>query len=252
MRWLDERLSAKACPAVVARNAYSKACDLASMLSSVGRLSSLEVSIYTYPGDPLGIDAEHRPQTSTEVTPKPEDERPAGGFSQVTGAPALDLSSRLHGGVRTADRAALTFVRDHAVSSRRAAPMPTATTLRITGQVRPGQDAPTEIALDHEVTLVPIAVAPADGFDRACNLEVDDTAIGWVAYGRARGSYGWVWGDQLASHGSFQLVAASRSAAVFCELLAAVRAGSVADARTAPGDDPAGAGVLGRGGLVAR
>jgi hypothetical protein len=112
--------------------------------------------------------------------------------------------------------------------------MPTATTLRVTGQVRPSQHAPTEIALDHEVTLVPIPVAPADGFERACNLEADDTAIGWVAYGRAGGSYGWVWGDQLASNGSLQFVAASRSAAVFCELLAAVRAGTVADARTAP------------------
>jgi hypothetical protein len=130
--------------------------------------------------------------------------------------------------------------------------MPRATTLRITGQVRPGQDAPTEIALDHQVRLVPATVAPADGFDRACNLEVDHTAIGWVAYGRAGGSYGWVWGDQLASHESFQVVAASRSAAVFCELLAAVRAGTVADARTAPDDDPAGADALGRDGLVAQ
>jgi len=223
----------------LAGNAYIKAVDLAGMLSSAGRPSSLEVSIYTYPGDPLGSDAEHRPQTSTEVTPKPNHERPVDGSSRVTGDPALDLSSRLHGGARTADRTTLTFVRDHAVS-RPAAPMPTATTLRITGQVRPSQHAPTEIALDHEVTLVPIPVAPADGFERACNLEVDDTAIGWVAYGRARGSYGWVWGDQLASHGSFQFVAASRSAAVFCELLAAVRAGTVADARTAPDDDPAG------------
>jgi hypothetical protein len=211
----------------------------------------LEVSIYTYPGDPLGVDAEHRPQAFTDVTPKPKDERPAGGWSPVTGYPALDRSSRPHGRVLAADRAALAFVRDHAVSRRRAAPMPTATTVRITGQVRPGQDAPTEIALDHEVTLVPITVAPADGFGRACNLEVDDTAIGWVAYGRAGGNYGWVWGDQLASHGSFQLVAASRSAAVFCELLAAVRAGTVADARTAPDDDPASGDVLGRDGLVA-
>ena len=234
------------------RNAYRNAGDLADMLSSAGRPSSLEVSIYTYPGDPLGSDGEHHPQTSTGVTPKPRDERSAGGSSPVTGDPALDLSRRLHGGGRTADRTTLTFVRDHAVSRRPAAPMPTATTLRITGQVRPGQDAPTEIALDHQVTLVPITVAPADGFDRACNLEVDDTAIGWVAYGRASGSYGWVWGDQLASNGSFQFVAASRSAAVFCELLAAVRAGTVADARTAPDDNPAGADVLGRVGLVAR
>jgi len=211
----------------------------------------LEVSISTYPGDPLGSDTEHHPQTFTDLTPKPKDERPAGGDSPVTDAPALDPSSRPHGRVRTSDRATLTFVRDHAIS-RRPAPMPTATTLQITGQVRPGQDAPTEIALDHQVTLVPITVAPADGFDRACNLEVDDTAIGWVGYGQARGSYGWVWGDQLASHGSFQFVAASRSAAVFCELLAAVRAGTVADARTAPDGDPAGADVLGPGGLVVR
>jgi hypothetical protein len=226
--------------------------DLASMLSSVGRPASLEASIYTYPGDPLGSDAEYRPQTSTDVTPKPNHERPAGGSSPVTGDPALDLSSRLHGGGRAADRATLSFVRDHAVSRRPAAPMPAATTLRVVGQVRPGQHAPTEIALDHEVTLVPIPVAPAAGFERACNLEVDDTAIGWVAYGRAGGSYGWVWGNQLASHESFQFVAASRSAAVFCELLAAVRAGTVADARTAPDDDPAGAAVLGWGGHAAR
>jgi hypothetical protein len=217
----------------------------------IRQLSSLEASIYTYPGDPLGGAAEDHPQPSTDLTPKPKDQRPAGGYSPVTGAPALDLPSRPHGGVRAADRATLTLVRDHAVSRRPAAPMPMATILRITGQVRPGQDAPTEIALDHQVTLVPITVAPADGFERACNLEVDHTAIGWVAYGRARGSYGWVWGDQLASHGSFQFVAASRSAAVFCELLAAVRAGTVADARTAP-DDDAGADVLGRSGLVAR
>jgi hypothetical protein len=221
------------------------------MLSSAGRPASLEVSIYTYPGDPLGSDTEHRPQTSTNLTPKPNHERPAGGSSPVTGDPAHDRSSRPQGGVHTADRTTLTFVRDHAVS-RRPAPMPTATTLRITGQVRPGQDAPTEIALDHEVTLVPATVAPADGFERACNLEVDNTDIGWVAYGRASGSYGWVWSDQLASHGSFQFVAASRSAAVFCELLAAVRSGTVADARTAPDDNPAGAAALGRGGLVAR
>jgi hypothetical protein len=232
------------------RSAYRYGGDLAAMLGPAGRLSSLEVSIYTYPGDPLGSDAEHRPQPSTHITPKPEDERPASGSSPVSGAPAHDRSSRLHPGVRATDRATLTFVRDHAVSRRPAAPMPRATTLRITGQVRPGQDAPTEIALDHQVTLVPITVAPADGFERACNLEVDHTAIGWVAYGRARGSYGWVWGDQLASHGSFRFVAASRSAAVFCELLAAVRAGMVADARTAPDDDPAGADVLGRSGLV--
>jgi hypothetical protein len=204
------------------------------MLSSAGRPSSLEVSIYTYPGDPLGVDAENHPQAFTDATPKPEDERPVGGYSPVTGDPARDRASRPRGGVFAADRAVLAFVRDHAVSRRRAAPTPTATTLRITGEVRPGQDAPTEIALDHEVTLVPVAVAPADGFGRACNLEVDDTAIGWVAYGRAGGSYGWVWGDQLASHGSFPFVAATRSAAVFCELLAAVRAGTVADARTAP------------------
>ena len=63
-------------------------------------------------------------------------------------------------------------------------------------------------------------------------MEVDHTAIGWVAYGQVRGSYGWVWGDQYASHGSFRFVAPSRSAAAFSELLAAVRAGTIADART--------------------
>ena len=207
---------------------------LSEYAKSLGRPASLEDSIYTYPGDPLGSDTEYRPQPSTDVTAEPNHERPADGSSPVTGAPALDRSSRPHGGVRPADRATLSFVRDHAVSRRPVAPVPTATTLRVTGQVRPGQHAPTEIALDHEVTLVPIPVAPADGFERACNLEADDTAIGWVAYGRAGGSYGWVWGDQLASNGSLQFVAASRSAAVFCELLAAVRAGTVADARTAP------------------
>jgi hypothetical protein len=235
----------------MARSAYIKARNLADMLTSAGRPSSLEVRIYPYPSDPLGSDTEHHPQTVTDLTPKPKDERPAGRYSPITDAPARDLPSRPHGRVRTADRATLTFVRDHAIS-RPAAPMPTATTLQITGQVRPGPDAPTEIALDHQVTLVPITIAPADGVERACNLEVDHTAIGWVAYGRARGSYGWVWGDQLASHGSFQSVAASRSAAVFCQLLAAVRAGTVADARTTPVHDPAGADVLGRDGLVAR
>jgi hypothetical protein len=233
------------------RSAYRYGSELAGTLGPSGRLSSLEGSIYTYPGDPLGSHAEHRPQPSTHVTPKPEDDRPAGGFSPVSGDLALDRSSCLHSGVFATDRATLTFVRDHALSRRPAAPMPRATTLQITGQVRPGQDAPTEIALDHQVTLVP-TVAPADGFERACNLEVDDTAIGWVAYGRAGRNYGWVWGDQLASHGSFRFVAASRSAAMFCELLAAVRAGMVADARTAPDDDPAGADALGRGALVAR
>lgn len=234
------------------RSAYRDAGDLADMLSPAGRPSSLEVSIYTYPGDPLGSDTKHRPQPFTDLTPTPNNERPASGYSLVPGAPAHDRSSRLHRGVLAADRATLTFVRDHAVSRRPAAPMPTATTLQITGQVRTGQDAPAEIALDHQVRLVPITDAPADGFERACHLEVDHTAIGWVAYGRAGGSYGWVWGDQLARHGSFQFVAASRSAAVFCELLAAVRAGTVADARTAPDDDAGGADVLGRGGLVAR
>jgi hypothetical protein len=228
----DERQSTRWYPAATTRNTYTKATDLADMLSPAGRPSSMEVSIYTYPGDPLGSDPEHRPQTFTAITPKPTDERPAGRDSPVPDAPTLDRSSRLHGAGPTADRATLTFVRDHAASGRPAAPMPTTTTLRITGQVRPGQDAPTEITLDHQVTVMPITIAPADGVERACNLQVDDTAIGWVAYGRARGSYGWVWGDQLASHRSFRFVAASRSAAVFCELLAAVRAGTVADART--------------------
>src|SRR5687768_12845888 len=122
----------------MARNAYMRTGDLASMLSSVGRPASLEVSIYTYPGDPLGSETEHRSQTSTDLTPK-HHERPASGSSPVTGDPALDRSSRLHGEGRAAHRATLTFVRDHAVSRRPAAPMPTATTLRITGQVRPSQ-----------------------------------------------------------------------------------------------------------------
>jgi hypothetical protein len=112
----------------MARNPCIMAGDLASMLSSVGAPASLEVSISTYPGDP-----------------------------------ALDLSSRLHGGGRAADRTTVSFVRDHAMSRRPAAPMPTATTLRITGQVRPSQHAPTEIALDHEVTLVPITVPQRTG-----------------------------------------------------------------------------------------
>jgi len=111
-------------------------------------------------------------------------------------------------------------------------PVPTLTTLRISGQVRPGQHAPDEIALDHEVTFVPFTGPAAHGFERACNLRVDDAVIGWVAYGQVRGGSGWVWGSQLASDGSFRSVAPSRSAAAFCELLAAVRDGTVADARS--------------------
>jgi len=79
----------------------------------------------------------------------------------------------------------------------------------------------------------------ADGFERACNLRVDQAVIGWVAYGQVCGSYGWIWGDQYISHGSFRFVVPSRSAAAFSELLAAVRAGTIADARTTTPASPA-------------
>jgi hypothetical protein len=91
------------------------------------------------------------------------------------------------------------------------------------------------------VTFVPFTPAPAHGFERACNLRVNQAIIGWVAYGQVRGSYGWVWGDQYASQGSFRFVAPSRSAAAFSELLAAVRAGTIADARTTTPASPASA-----------
>jgi hypothetical protein len=69
------------------------------------------------------------------------------------------------------------------VRGQRTAPLPTLSTLRITGRVRPSPHAPTEHALDHEVTFVPCTVPPAHGFERACNLRVDNAVIGWVAYG---------------------------------------------------------------------
>jgi hypothetical protein len=174
--------------------------------------------------DLLTSDPQHRPQP----------------LDRVTGELPTDPMASPHPAMETAgaaERRITAVLRAHAwrtpVSGRRTAPLPTLTTLQITGQVRPDQDAPTEHALDHEVTFVPGTVPEADGFERACNLLVDDTVIGWVAYGRVSGSYGWVWGSQLASHGSFQFVATSRSAAAFSELLAAVRAGTVADARSA-------------------
>ena len=88
---------------------------------------------------------------------------------------------------------------------------------------------------------MPFTLPSAHGFERACNLRVDQAVIGWVAYGQVRGSYGWVWGDQYTSHGSFRFVAPSRSAAAFSELLAAVRAGTIADARTTTPAAPASA-----------
>jgi hypothetical protein len=144
-----------------------------------------------------------------------------------------------HAAVETAgaaERRITAVLRAHAwrmpESGQPTAPLPRLTALRITGQVRPGQHAPTEHALDHEVTFVPFTLPSAHGFERACNLRVDQAVIGWVAYGQVNRSSGWVWGDQLASHGSFRFVAPSRSSAAFNELLAAVRAGTVADARS--------------------
>jgi hypothetical protein len=181
-------------------------------------------------GDLLTSKTADRPQPLAGVTLEPKDGTTAHQLETgpIPGAHAVKTAG-------TAERRITAVLRAHAwrtpVSGRRTAPLPTLTTLRITGQVRSGQHAPTESALDHEVTFVPITGPAADGFERACNLRVDDAVIGWVAYGRVRGSSGWVWGDQLASHGSFRFVAASRSAAAFSELLAAVRAGTVADAR---------------------
>jgi hypothetical protein len=57
--------------------------------------------------------------------------------------------------------------------------------------------------------------------------------VGCFLAGESHGP--WVWGNQLASHGSFRFVASSRSAAAFSELLAAVRAGTVADTPHHPG-----------------
>ncbi|HEV2929734.1 MAG TPA: hypothetical protein VGW74_13655 [Propionibacteriaceae bacterium] len=184
------------------------------------------------PSDLLTSNTKNRPQPLVSVTPKPKD-------GTIAHTPQTGPILGGHAAVETAgaaERRITAVLRAHAwrtpVRGQRTAPLPTLSTLRITGQVRPGQHAPTESALDHEVTFVPCTVPPAHGFQRACNLRVDNAVIGWVAYGQVRGSYGWVWGDQYASHGSFRSVAPSRSAAAFNELLAAVRAGTVADSRS--------------------
>jgi hypothetical protein len=182
--------------------------------------------------DLLTSNTENRPQPLAAVTLKPKGATIARKL-QTGPIPGAHAAAETAG---AAERRITAVLRAHAwrtpVSGRRTAPLPTLTTLRITGQVRPGQHDPTEHALDHEVTFVPWTLPPAHGFERACNLRVDNAVIGWVAYGQVNGSFGWVWGDQLASHGSFRFVAASRSAAAFSELLAAVRAGTVADARS--------------------
>jgi hypothetical protein len=181
--------------------------------------------------DLLSSSPQNRPRPPAGVTLEPNHDTIAQEF-QTGPAPGPHAAVETAG---AAERRITAVLRAHAwrtpVSGRRTAPLPTVTTLRITGQVRPGQHAPTEHALDHEVTFVPCTIPPAQGFERACELRVDDTVIGWVAYGQVSGSYGWIWGDQLASHGSFRFLASSRSAAAFSELLAAVRAGTVADAR---------------------
>ena len=183
-------------------------------------------------GDQLTSNTQSRPQPLAAVALKPKDAAIADKL-QTGPIPGAHPAAETAG---AAERRITAVLRAHAwrtpVSGRRTAPLPTLTTLRITGQVRPGQHAPTDHALDHEVTFVPCTLPPAHGFERACNLRVDNTVIGWVAYGQVNGSYGWVWGDQLASQGSFRFVAPSRSAAAFSELLAAVRAGTVADARS--------------------
>jgi hypothetical protein len=180
----------------------------------------------------LTSNTEHRPQLLAGVTLKPKDATIADKLQTgpIPGAhPAVETAG-------AAERRITAVLRAHAwrtpTSGQRSAPLPTLTTLRITGQVRPGQHAPTEHALDHEVTFVPFTLPSAHGFERACNLRVDQAVIGWVAYGQVNRSSGWVWGDQLATQGSFRSVAPSRSAAAFNELLAAVRAGTVADARS--------------------
>jgi hypothetical protein len=180
----------------------------------------------------LTSNTEHRPQLLAGVTLKPKDATIADKLQTgpIPGAhPAVETAG-------AAERRITAVLRAHAwrtpTSGQRSAPLPTLTTLRITGQVRPGQHAPTEHALDHEVTFVPFTLPSAHGFERACNLRVDQAVIGWVAYGQVNRSSGWVWGDQYATQGSFRFVAPSRSAAAFSELLAAVRAGTTADART--------------------
>jgi hypothetical protein len=176
--------------------------------------------------------SQNRPQLLGDVTLKARDDTIAHRFQTDP------IPGGAHAAVETAgaaERRITAVLRAHAwrapASERRTAPLPTLTTLRITGQVRPGQHASTEHALDHEVTFVPCTVPSAHGFERACNLRVDDTVFGWVAYGQVNRSSGWVWGSQRASHESFRFVAPSRSAAAFSELLAAVRAGTIADAR---------------------
>ena len=182
--------------------------------------------------DLLTSNTENRPQLLAGVTRKPKDTTIAHEL-QTGPIPGAHATVETAG---AAERRITAVLRAHAwrtpASERRTAPLPTLTTLRITGQVRPGEHAPTEHALDHEVTFVPCTVPPAHGFQRACNLRVDNAVIGWVAYGQVNRSSGWVWGDQLAIHGSFRSVAPSRSAAAFNELLAAVRAGTVADSRS--------------------
>ena len=182
--------------------------------------------------DLLTSNTEHRPPLLADDTLKPKD-------AMIADTLQTDPIPGAHAAVETAgaaERRITAVLRAHAwrtpASERRTAPLPTLTTLRITGQVRPGQHASTEHALDHEVTFVPCTVPSAHGFERACNLRVDDIVFGWVAYGQVNRSSGWVWDNQLASHESFQFVAPSRSAAAFSELLAAVRAGTIADART--------------------
>jgi len=183
-------------------------------------------------GDLLTSNTENRPQLLAGVTRKPKDTTIAHEL-QTGPIPGTHAAEETAG---AAERRITAVLRAHAwrtpMSERRTAPLPTLTTLRITGQVRPGQHDPTEHALDHEVTFVPCTLPPAHGFERACNLRVDNTVIGWVAHGQVNRSSGWVWGNQLTSHGSFRFVAPSRSAAAFSELLAAVRAGTVADARS--------------------
>jgi hypothetical protein len=182
--------------------------------------------------DLLTSNTENRPQLLAGVTLKPKDATIAHEL-QTGPIPAAHPAVETAG---AAERRITAVLRTHAwrtpTSSQQSAPLPTLTTLRITGQVRPSEHAPTEHALDHEVTFVPFTLPSAHGFERACNLRVDQAVIGWVAYGQVGGSYGWVWGDQYASQGSFRFVAPSRSAAAFSELLAAVRAGTIADART--------------------
>jgi hypothetical protein len=182
--------------------------------------------------DLLTSNTQNRPQPLAAVTLKPKDTTIARKL-QTGPIPSAHAAEETAG---AAERRITAVLRAHAwrtpVSGRRTAPLPTLTTLRITGQVRPGQHDPTEHALDHEVTFVPCTLPPAHGFERACNLRVDNTVIGWVAHGQVNRSSGWVWGNQLTSHGSFRFVAPSRSAAAFSELLAAVRAGTIADARS--------------------